>query len=261
MLNYKSVWLGLMAQSILFVTSCSTSYQSSDDSAVRTLKQNYSENVIQSSVTVQFNGKADSLSEGEKGKILRVAETTYEEVKEFLPMLTDELDIEIRIDSVYQSSGNSGYAMSPTKIIWIVDPSKGGILEIVDSGMRHTLFHEMHHLVRGWTVEGGKPKTSFMDGVIAEGLAVVFERDFAGSNPPTADYPSNVSEWVDELKRLPIDADYRKWMYFNSDGYRELMGYRAGTYIVDKAMAASGETAVTLVNVPTEEILSIAGIE
>ncbi|MEL6188381.1 MAG: hypothetical protein AAFU79_27475 [Myxococcota bacterium] len=84
-------------------------------------------------------------------------------------------------------------------------------------------------------------------------------RDFAGSKPSTAEDLADVADWVSELMALPVDANYRKWMYYNPDNGRELIGYRVGTYLVDRAIAASDETPVALVDMSTEEIPRLAG--
>lgn len=47
-------------------------------------------------------------------------------------------------------------------------------------------------------------------------------------------------------------------MYRHPDG-RQWIGYRAGTHIADRAIKASGLSAAQLVNVPTAEILKLAG--
>jgi hypothetical protein len=49
-------------------------------------------------------------------------------------------------------------------------------------------------------------------------------------------------------------------MFQHPDG-RRWIGYRAGTYIADRAIAASSRSAAELVQTPTGEILSLAGIE
>ena len=101
-----------------------------------------------------------------------------------------------------------------------------------------------------------------MDVVVSEGMATAFERDFAGASPPWGDYPDDISTWVDELIALPMSAfgSYAKWMFKHPDG-RRWIGYRAGTYIVDQAMAASGLSSAELVLTGTAEVLQLAGID
>jgi uncharacterized protein YjaZ len=47
-------------------------------------------------------------------------------------------------------------------------------------------------------------------------------------------------------------------MFQHPDG-RRWIGYRAGTLIVDRAIAASGASSAALVRVPTADILALAG--
>jgi uncharacterized protein YjaZ len=126
--------------------------------------------------------------------------------------------------------------------------------------LRPALFHECHHLVRGWVLRGGKRRTRFIDGVIHEGLAVAFERDAAGHAFPWASYPDNVRDWVDELLPLPVYVSHTKWMYFHPDG-RRWMGYRAGVFIADRAMSSSGLSAAALAQTSSEDILAMADIQ
>jgi hypothetical protein len=45
-------------------------------------------------------------------------------------------------------------------------------------------------------------------------------------------------------------------MFKHPDG-RLWIGYRAGTYLVDRAMAKSGKTSVSLLTVPVQEIVEM----
>jgi len=106
---------------------------------------------------------------------------------------------------------------------------------------------------------GGRSPASFMDNVVSDGLATVFERDEGGRPTPWGEYPDDVREWVAELLDLPVDASYHEWMFLHPDG-RRWIGYRAGTYIADKAIERSGLSSAQLVNTSTEEVLRFAGI-
>jgi uncharacterized protein YjaZ len=98
---------------------------------------------------------------------------------------------------------------------------------------------------------------TFMDGVVAEGLATAFERDAAGRRPPWGRYPLEVERWVEELRALPVTAHYPTWMFQHPDG-RRWIGYRAGTYIADRAIIASGRSAADLVATSTADVLNAA---
>lgn len=99
-----------------------------------------------------------------------------------------------------------------------------------------------------------------MDRVVSEGLATAFERDFSGRRPPWSEYPEDVLAWVTELLKVPESERWDQWMFQHPDG-RRWIGYRAGTYIADRAIAESGQSAAELVFTPHEEILEVARID
>lgn len=131
--------------------------------------------------------------------------------------------------------------------------------KLIEQSLRPVLFHECHHVVRGWVLRGGTRRKRFIDGVVHQGLASAFERDAAGHQRPWCSYPEDVRRWVDELLPLPVYVPYAKWMFSHPDG-RRWIGHRAGVFIADRAIAASGRSAAELAETPCEEILSLAEI-
>ena len=122
-------------------------------------------------------------------------------------------------------------------------------------GNRTTVdLHEFHHLVRSQAITS----TSLMDEVITEGMASVFERDVAGVTPPWSVYPEDVADWVYELIALPPRAGSNYWIRARHPDERRWIGMRAGAYLVDRAMKASGKSAADLVSTSTEEVIVIA---
>lgn len=196
-----------------------------------------------------------------RAAIRKVCDATEPEVRALLPTLPATIELAAQTGSfVIPETGEAGSAATPVRVNWTVDPSRpGGVAAVAQAQLRFTLFHEFHHLARGWVVRGGAPQTSFMDGVVSEGLATAFERDAGGRLPPWAQYSQEASAWVAELLELPLTAPYKQWMFRHPDG-RRWIGYRAGTFIADQAIAASRASAAELVQVPTDEILRLAGI-
>ncbi|NWO07227.1 MAG: hypothetical protein HLX50_16520 [Alteromonadaceae bacterium] len=183
------------------------------------------------------------------------------EIRSLLGYLPENIDLACQTGpSVIPETGEMGTAIAPNRVGWTVDYRlPGGVATIARTQLRFTLFHELHHLVRGWVMYGGVAPNSFMDGVVSEGLATVFERDFAGREAPWGEYPEDVQNWVTELLELPVSAPYNQWMFQHPDG-RRWIGYRAGTYIADQAILASGYSAADLVLISTDEILKMSGI-
>ena len=213
---------------------------------------------------VEFS-KSDAhiFSDDEQAAISRIARAVVVEVREVLPQVPPSVTLVVSAGSaVIEETGELGMAPEPGRVSWTVDPSRSeGVIAIASKHLRSTLFHELHHLARGYTVRGGAPRTSFMDAVVGEGMATAFERDFAGAKPPWGEYPEGVSAWVEELLLLPMSAfgSYAKWMLEHPDG-RRWIGYRAGTYIVDQAMSGSGLSSADLVLTPTAEVLRLADL-
>jgi hypothetical protein len=202
--------------------------------------------------------------EDARSAIREVCKATEPEVRALLPNLPSTIELVALTGtaaSVIPETGEVGTALNPNRVRWTADPTRpGGVAAVARAQLRFTLFHELHHCARGWVLSGGPPQTSFMEGVVSEGLATAFERDAGGRLPPWGKYPEEAAAWVAELVQLPLTAPYNEWMFRHSDG-RRWIGYRAGTYIADKAIAASGLSAAELVLVPTDEILTMAGID
>ena len=200
------------------------------------------------------------LDEANLAVIRRIATQAVAEVSQLLPGLSDDVLLAVFPDMrVIPETGEVGASVSPGRIDWHVDPDRPeGIARIAERELRFTLFHELHHQVRGWVMQGGSWPTTFMEGPVSEGLASAFERDAAGRRAPWAEYPPGVEMWVHELLALPLASSYREWMFHHPDG-RRWIGYRAGTYIADRSIMASGHSAAELVTTPTSEVLQLAG--
>lgn len=209
-------------------------------------------------LTVQvYAGDGYEFSTAERRSIEAIAQFAARDVRRLLPGLPRNLVLRVQPSAkVIDVTGETGYPSLPNALGWMVDPHHpGGVTATVDRELRKTLFHEWHHLVRYTAV--GMP-VSLMDDVIAEGMATAFERDAAGASPPWGAYPANVMTWVTELRTAPPDVDHGYWLaQLHADG-RRWIGMRAGTYLVDRAMRASGKTAAQLVSMPTDLVLKMA---
>jgi hypothetical protein len=184
-----------------------------------------------------------------------IAEATAIEVRRILPALPRKLEITVRPGTdVIPEIGATASAMPPADVVWTVDPARGSVVQIARTHLRATLFHEFHHLVRS---AGGNPR-SVVEQAVLEGMASAFERDFAGADYPWEHYPKDeVEGWAQELLALPSDSPVRDWMFRHPDG-RRWIGYKVGTYWVDRAKAKSGRSSADLVSEPTTQILGLA---
>ncbi|MGE4056277.1 MAG: DUF2268 domain-containing putative Zn-dependent protease [Vicinamibacterales bacterium] len=196
-----------------------------------------------------------TFTDTERATIERIAETTAREVKVLLPGLPAVIAISVRAgEDVIPETGETASVYPPNRVSWVVDPAReGGIAATATRELRGTLFHELHHLVRGTALAG----TSLLDRAVTEGMATAFERDFAGMDPPWGSYEDGIATWATEFLALPADASHEDWMVQHPDG-RRWIGFRVGTYLVDRATAASGRRSADLVMAPTSEVLELA---
>ena len=205
-----------------------------------------------------------TFSDTARNLCVEIAIHTVQEARERLTNLPQEILITVLADSnVIAETGDLGAAIAPGYIRWAANPSfPGGVERVILNRFRSALFHELHHMARGWVMYGYRSslEVSLLDAVISEGLATVFEREMTGVQPPWGQYPAEVENWVEELLGLPSSASYEEWMYEHPDG-RRWIGYRAGAYIVEKAVAASGLSAGEMMAFSAKQVLEMAGIQ
>jgi hypothetical protein len=206
-------------------------------------------------VTVEYRDVPHAFSPAERSAIEDVAKATVLEVRRHLHELPETIVLRVGSGTkVITETGETGTTFLPNVVSWTVDATRQeGVQAIVRAQLRATLFHELHHLVRAMRVDA----TSLMDDVVREGLATAFERDAAGARVPWGSYPPEVASWVSELRALPADAARDEWLFRHPDG-RRWIGLRAGTYLADRAMQASGKSAAELVWSPTDEVIALA---
>lgn len=213
-------------------------------------------------LTVEFaESAAESLTQDDRTLIISIAGSAHRDVLQLLPELGGPVTVTVSSGpDVIPETGEAGAALAPGHVLWVVDPLRSASIgETAGKRLRATLFHELHHLARGYLMTGSESPTTILDSVVSEGLATVFAREFAGDDAPWSSYPDDVVDWVRELLVLPPDASYRDWMFDHPDG-RRWIGYRAGTFVADRATAASGLSSADLVSASTEDVLRLAGL-
>jgi hypothetical protein len=203
-----------------------------------------------------FSIDGEDLSQSDMRVIEGIAHATVREARRYLPQLPTPLVIRVQPGTDVSERGENGTAAQPNMVLWTVDPHHpAGVQRVARTWLRTCLFHELHHLVRDETLA----RTTMLDFVVAEGMATAFQRDLTQAVPPWGEYPPAAATWVEELRGLPADPDHRRmWLRQHPDG-RRWIGYKAGTYLVDRAMRTSGRSAAELVTTSTREVLRLAG--
>ncbi|MGB3789516.1 MAG: DUF2268 domain-containing putative Zn-dependent protease [Phormidesmis sp.] len=213
-------------------------------------------------VATFLNTEEHVFTQAERDCIRAVSEAAEHEVRECLPQLATKIELVVEVGTtVIPETGETGRTFGlKRQVTWTVDPFRAeGVMAIASAHLRPRLIHELNHVVR----TQGKSKAELwqrqlLDYVVSEGLATAFAREVGGRLPPWGQYPVNVQSWVEELLALPLDTPHQEWMFKHPDG-RRWIGYKAGTYLVDQAIAASGLPFSVLTETPTSEIIKLAG--
>jgi len=245
-----SLWLVLSSQA-----SCSDEHrpvQSSDISLDST-----------ASLTIAYEGDAETgFSDDEKQLITDLLRHGEQEVRTLLPTLPDVIEVTAMVidRNVDIVGGVTGRADAPGKVlIEFSNVFPGGISAAAQSGLSSTIFHEFHHLARGWTIQENKFGPGIPIAAVNEGLATVFAEEYTGVYFEEAySYPKDTAAWLQEILALPVDADYSTWMMGEHPDGRNSIGYRVGRYIVHQATANSGTSILELSRLAPDEILRLA---
>jgi uncharacterized protein YjaZ len=215
------------------------------------------------SLTITFRaGSETGFSDDEKQLITDLIRRAEQEVSALLPTLPDVIEVTAMVidRNVDIVGGVTGRADAPGKVlIEISSVFPGGITAAAQSALSSTIFHEFHHLDRGWTIHGNKFGPGIPIAAVNEGLASVFAEQYTGVYFEAAySYPENAAEWLEEVLALPVDADYSTWMMGEHPDGRNSIGYRVGRYIVHQAIANSGKSILELSGLAPNEILRLA---
>src|SRR5215212_5504895 len=93
----------------------------------------------------------EDLGARQRAALQWIADNAEAEVRGVLPSLARDLVLSVATaDFVIPETGDFGASVAPGVIAWAADPSRpGGIVGVAERQLRWTLFHELHHQVRG----------------------------------------------------------------------------------------------------------------
>lgn len=127
---------------------------------------------------------------------------------------------------------------------------KAKLLEAI----RTTTFHELVHAAT-FQYEAWQPDVLF--GATTEGLATVFERDYANSQPLWAKYEDDevMYGWLQELKELPETGEKNRDYFVKHPDGRKWIVYKTGVWIIDQLLE-SGEDLFQLMKLNHKDLLA-----
>ncbi len=222
-------------------------------------------NTETTSSSIIFTEEDKKFTPSQRELIREVVLESENEIRTLLPTLPDSIQVSLEIvdwdlDLVGGVTGRTETNSPPVVLIQISEKFPGGVTKAAQKALKHTIFHEFHHLSRGWAIQDNKYGPGISIAAINEGLAVVFSEEYTHESTEADSPPEKAiaEQWVEEIRSLPINANYQEWMFQHPDG-RLAVGYRTGNYIIRKAMANSGKNVLELSELTPDEIYRLAG--
>ncbi len=215
-------------------------------------------------VDVVFQEDSLKFTEPQKVFIREVISNSEKEVRALLPKLPDSIKVIVEavdwnLDIVGGVTGRTETNNPPLVLVQISHNYKGGVIDSVYQGVKSTIFHEFHHLSRGWAIQDNKFSYGIPNAMVNEGLAVAFTEVYTGNINEVNAYTDEAANWVKEILALPLDASYSDWVMGEHPDGRTYIGYRTGNFLVRKAMIESRKTILDLSELMPNEIIKLAG--
>lgn len=215
-------------------------------------------------VDVVFQEDSLKFMEPQKAFIREVISHSEEEVRNLLPKLPDSIKVIVEnvnwdLDIVGGVTGRTETNSPPLVLLQISNNYHGGIIDSLKMGIKATIFHEFHHLSRGWAIQDNKFSYGIPNAMVNEGLAVAFTEIYTGDINEVNAYTDEADNWVKEILALPLDASYADWVMGEHPDGRTYIGYRTGNFLVRRAMNNSGKNILELSRLMPNEIIKLAG--
>ena len=157
-------------------------------------------------------------------------------------------------ENVIPESGEVGFTRANGDVTISFDASIPYGVAALEHSLSGSVFHELVH-VTTFAHDAWRPSALF--GAVTEGLATVFERDYADKKVPWGEYKSDevMREWYHELEALDGSQDKNTDYFISHPDGRRWIVYKTGVWIVDR-LIANGEDLFDLMKVSHTDILN-----
>jgi len=196
----------------------------------------------------------DSFSPGDKQRL-----------KSFILKITSKATKLLKINNKYlyftvyrfKSKTNSGFTKAKDWIEITIPPGK-----IDYSDLEGTLYHEIHHIARGYYAMLEKGKHVLLNTIFSEGLATAFEIEQVPSRLPgyAKHNPLLIKTWLPRMAKEFLSTKYSYAEWFHGEKKPDKLGYKIGKYLVDEIIKRNpSKTPTNLVRVDSKELLKMSG--
>ncbi|MBT8205414.1 MAG: DUF2268 domain-containing protein [Eudoraea sp.] len=214
-------------------------------------------------VEITYKDGEQTFNKEQKEQIGKIIFESEADIRKLLPTLPNGIRVELEIvdwdiEVVGGVTGRTETNNPPLVILQISHVYPGGLNAAINDGLKSTVYHEFHHLSRGWAIQDNKYGPGIDIATVNEGLAEVFAETYTGAAFEASSPPEDGDSWMKEILALPTNASYSDWMFEHPDG-RRAIGYRTGNYLIRKAIATSGMDILELSSKSPENLIELAG--
>lgn len=200
---------------------------------------------------------------GRLGSIESAIKTTFDEAIKTIGTKIDAPSIDVGVfdnpDMAIPETGVGGEAISSHIMLIHIDPTFVGIEKVIDSEIKSTFAHELHHCARMHACGYGK---TLLEAAVSEGLADHFDIEMNGGNPKPWSVAVTGSD-LDKVKQMAIpeynekEYDHAAWFYGSPKrGLPRWAGYSLGYHIVKEYLEKTGKKASALVAEKADSFIS-----
>jgi len=198
-----------------------------------------------------------------KAEVVKIVKDSSAKAAELLPTLSQHTNIVVRQNrnNCLKETGDHGFAYDSELLIVQFDPRLPYGKETFIKNFSNTVLHECNHAARyAWLFSQRVFEPTIMYAGIHEGLATAFERDYGSADPLYGEYKDDTTmrKWLRELRQADKNGEsWKEWGFTRKDG-RRWVGYKVGTWIVDRAKEKSNKNVIELTTILSKDILKLA---
>ena len=138
------------------------------------------------------------------------------------------------VDVIFFRSGQMMRGLAQKKDRIIISIPRGKINYVQ---LEAVLYHELHHIVRGYTEYLNKGSHFLLNSLLSEGLAMALEiekRPKSGRVMYGTCSETFARKWFPKMKKELYKTKYDYASWFHGKGKPDRLGYKIGTYLVNE---------------------------
>ena len=189
--------------------------------------------------------------------------SSYEELRQLLPHLPEQMNITFGANYEYGATGVTGSAITANEMLIGIDQNAKN-REVQHARIRPLVFHEGYHIAQGFH---NQAPVSALEAAIYEGCATLFEVQYAQvERQRWSNYeqekPATLERWLNEIKTITAEQyfessgeTWQKWAFYDPETDESWRIYKVGTWLVEGILKNSDLSLLEMGRMRAEEII------